>query len=48
MIYCRPEHQAAVTASLEARGVKRMDFHFEYGGARVLMNAALKLRVGGG
>jgi D-glycero-alpha-D-manno-heptose-7-phosphate kinase len=43
MLYCEPPNQAAVTNALESRGLKRMDFHFEQGGARVLMNAALQL-----
>jgi D-glycero-alpha-D-manno-heptose-7-phosphate kinase len=46
MLYCEPEHQESVTSALEGRGLKRMDFHFEHGGAKVLMNAALQLRVG--
>jgi D-glycero-alpha-D-manno-heptose-7-phosphate kinase len=43
MLYCEPSHQPMVTDALEARGLKRMDFHFERGGARVLLNAALQL-----
>jgi D-glycero-alpha-D-manno-heptose-7-phosphate kinase len=43
MLYCDPVHQPAVTEVLEARGLKRMDFHLERGGARVLLNAALQL-----
>jgi D-glycero-alpha-D-manno-heptose-7-phosphate kinase len=43
MLFCRPEHQSTVTSALEAQGLKRMDFHFEHGGAKVLMNAALRL-----
>jgi hypothetical protein len=43
MLYCEPEHQAVVTAALEARGLKRMDFRFEKDGARVLLNAGLRL-----
>lgn len=45
MIYCEPEFQAPVTQSLESRGLKRMDFRFESEGARVLVNAGL--RIGG-
>lgn len=45
MLYCRPDYQSAVTDALEGKGLKRMDFHFEHGGAKVLMNAALQLRV---
>ena len=43
MLYCREGAQAAVTAALEARGLRRMDFQFEEGGARVLLNAGLRL-----
>ena len=45
MLYCVPEHQPAITQALEAQGLKRMSFRFETTGARVLMNAGLKLRV---
>jgi D-glycero-alpha-D-manno-heptose-7-phosphate kinase len=43
MLYCEPVYQPAVTEALETRGLKRMDFHLERGGARVLLNAALQL-----
>jgi len=43
MLYCRDGAQAAVTAALEARGLQRLDFRFEEGGARVLLNAGLRL-----
>jgi D-glycero-alpha-D-manno-heptose-7-phosphate kinase len=45
MLYCEPEYQPAVTYALEAQGLQRMAFHFEHGGAMVLMNAALQLRL---
>lgn len=45
MLYCEPEHRPAVTQALQAQGLKRMDFRFETTGARVLMNAGLRLRV---
>ena len=45
MIYCEPPFQAAVTQALEGKGLKRMDFRFETEGARVLVNAGL--RIGG-
>jgi hypothetical protein len=32
-----------VTQVLEARGLRRMDYRFEEGGARVLLNAGLRL-----
>lgn len=43
MLYCRAGTQPAVTGALEARGLRRMDFRFEEGGARVLLNAGLRL-----
>lgn len=43
MLYCEPRRQPAVTEALERLGLKRMDFNFEKGGARVLMNASLRL-----
>ena len=45
MLYCEPERQLAVTQALEAQGLKRMSFRFETTGARVLMNAGLRLQV---
>ncbi len=43
MIYCEPLQQPAVTQALEANGLKRMDFRFETEGARVLVNAGLRI-----
>lgn len=43
MLYCPPVHQEEVTAVLESQGLTRMDFHFDYGGARVLVNTGLRL-----
>lgn len=43
MVSCAPDAQQAVTGVLEQHGLKRMAFHFENGGARVLMNAGLRL-----
>lgn len=43
MIYCQPGRQAEVTQALGQRGLRRMDFRFEEGGARVLLNAGLRL-----
>jgi D-glycero-alpha-D-manno-heptose-7-phosphate kinase len=43
MLYCPPTHQEPVTRALEDKGLKRMAFHFESGGARVLVNAGLRL-----
>lgn len=44
MLYCDPQHQEDVTAALEGRGLSRMDFHFDFGGARILMNATRRVR----
>lgn len=43
MLYCPEERQDAVTSALEARGLVRMDFHLDNGGARVLVNTGLPL-----
>lgn len=43
MLYCAPAAHKAVTHALEQCGSKRMAFHFETGGARVLINAGLRL-----
>jgi D-glycero-alpha-D-manno-heptose-7-phosphate kinase len=43
MLYCERPHQPAVTAALESLGLLRMDFRFDSTGARVLMNAGLRL-----
>lgn len=43
MIYCDAAHQSQVTQSLESKGLKRMDFRFETEGARVLVNAGLRM-----
>jgi D-glycero-alpha-D-manno-heptose-7-phosphate kinase len=45
MLYCERSHQPAVTAALESLGLLRMDFRFDSTGARVLMNAGLRLPV---
>ena len=44
MLYCRKEAQDNVTRALEADGLVRMDFHFERGGAVVLMDALPRVR----
>lgn len=46
LLYCPEERQEAVTAALEARGLVRMDFHLDNGGARVLVNTGLPLERG--
>jgi len=43
LIYCQDGAQAAVTEALDQRGMRRMDFRLEEGGARVLLNAGLRL-----
>ncbi len=43
MLYCEPMCQADVTLALESQGLKRMDFRFESEGARVLVNAGLRI-----
>ena len=43
MLYCAPGTTAAVTEALEAEGLRRLDYRFEDGGARVLLNAGLRL-----
>ena len=44
MLYCEPAYQARVTKVLEAKGLRRMNFRFERDGARILLNAGLRLR----
>jgi D-glycero-alpha-D-manno-heptose-7-phosphate kinase len=39
LLYCREESQDAVATALERRGLVRMDFAFEQGGAMLLMDA---------
>jgi D-glycero-alpha-D-manno-heptose-7-phosphate kinase len=46
MLYCPPARQEAVTSALEGLGLTRMDFHFDFGGARVLVNTGLRLHRG--
>ncbi len=43
MIFCEPKFQTRVTEALATRGLKRMDFRFESEGARVLVNAGLRI-----
>ena len=40
LLYCHEQAQEAVTAALEARGLKRMNFRFDQQGAKVLLNVA--------
>jgi D-glycero-alpha-D-manno-heptose-7-phosphate kinase len=39
LLYCEPDHQPDVTRVLEAEGLARMTFHFDDGGAQVLVNS---------
>lgn len=41
LLYTPPERQAAVTEQMHALGLLRTDFHFDFTGARVLMNNAV-------
>jgi D-glycero-alpha-D-manno-heptose-7-phosphate kinase len=40
LLYCEPPRQPALCAEMEALGLYRMDFHFDSGGAKVLMNSS--------
>jgi D-glycero-alpha-D-manno-heptose-7-phosphate kinase len=40
LLYCPQERQDAVRAALEGRGAHAIDFHFDDGGAKVLVNSA--------
>ena len=39
LLYCEPEQQEPVTRVLETEGLARMAFHFDDGGAQVLVNS---------
>lgn len=39
LLYCHVEHQAAVTAALKTLGLARMDFRFDFEGAKVLLKS---------
>jgi len=43
MLHAGLEFHQRITVALEARGLRCMDFSFEQGGAKVLMNASLRL-----
>lgn len=45
MLYCPPGAAARVTLGLEAQGLKRMDFAFDFDGAKILVNNALPFAV---
>jgi D-glycero-alpha-D-manno-heptose-7-phosphate kinase len=40
LLYCEPPYQPVLCAEMEALGLYRMDFHFDSGGAKVLMNSS--------
>lgn len=40
MLYCPQPYQEALTATLEAKGLKKMEFSFDYHGAQVILNTA--------
>jgi len=40
LLYCEPTYQPALCAEMEAQGLYRMDFRFDSGGAKVLMNSS--------
>lgn len=46
LLYCEEDNQERVTRALEDRGLRRMAFHLETGGAQVLLNAGLRLPGG--
>ena len=47
MLYCEEGRQEAVTQAMESEGLRRMDYAFDNGGARVLLNTGLRLAGGG-
>lgn len=46
MLYCPPDQQAQVTSVLEAEGLVRMDFHFDFQGASIVLDTLSRHRVG--
>jgi D-glycero-alpha-D-manno-heptose-7-phosphate kinase len=45
LIYCEPSQQEAVTRALERHDLARVDFHFDYGGATVLVNSLPRINL---
>jgi D-glycero-alpha-D-manno-heptose-7-phosphate kinase len=43
LLYCEQPCQDAVTSALEDKGLRRIDFRFESEGARVLLNAGVRI-----
>ncbi len=46
MLYCHEDYQPAVTRSLQALGLARMDFRFDFDGAQVILNQREHASVG--
>lgn len=42
LLYCEPERRGEVCAAMDSLGLYRMDFHFDMGGAKVLMNSGAR------
>lgn len=42
LLYCTPPFQPAVCAEMREQGLHRMEFHFDNGGAKVLLNSATR------
>jgi len=40
LLYCEPENQPALRAEMTSLGLYQMDFHFDAGGAKVLVNSS--------
>ena len=38
MLYCQEDYQNAVTETLEGMGLRRMDFSFDFEGARIVLS----------
>jgi len=45
MLYCPPGAAARVTEALEALGLRRMDFNFDFDGAKILVNNSMPLEA---
>lgn len=44
MLYCEEPQQEGVTCALEAKGLVRMDFHFDRSGAMIIMDSLPRVR----
>jgi len=40
LLYCEPRYQPEVCAAMQAQGLYRMEFHFDEGGTKVLLNSS--------